>query len=217
MRVGGRILGHPVHRAAEMADEDLAFGRRQFARVLDDRLDRGVADLSEIVRFPVVARARGEQRIEGRLPAGEGVRTDHVGDRLAERAERRGRLLARRHVTGVAECEHHDFPAVPVLGQKRQRRRLAQHHPDGQLVGRLGDEAAVAVEQLPGLAERMHDQAGQHLGADRVEPELERGHDAEIAAAAADRPEQVGMFARARMAQLAVGGDHVGAPAGCRP
>ena len=44
---------------------------------------------------------------------------------------------------------------------------------------------------------------------DRVQPELEAGHDAEVAAAAANRPEQVGMLGLAGGQQAAVRGDDV--------
>ena len=43
-----------------------------------------------------------------------------------------------------------------------------------------------------------------------MEPVDERGHDAEVAAAAADRPEEVRVLVGARPQQLAVGGDDVG-------
>ena len=70
----------------------------------------------EVVRLPVVPRARREQRIEGCLPAGVGMGRDHVCDRLAERPQRCNRLLACGHVAGVAERKDHDVPAVPFLG-----------------------------------------------------------------------------------------------------
>ena len=44
----------------------------------------------------------------------------------------------------------------------------------------------------------------------RVEPEGQRGDDAEAAAAAAQRPEQVGVLVGRRVHELAVGGDHLG-------
>ena len=40
--------------------------------------------------------------------------------------------------------------------------------------------------------------------------ELERGHDTEIAAAAADRPEKVGVLRCACLDERAIGGHHVG-------
>jgi len=69
---------------------------------------------------------------------------------------------------------------------------------------------------------RLGDEGGDHLGgcrqhqdpahdrAQRVQPQLEPGRDAEVAAAAADRPEQVGMGVGVHPQLLAVGGHHLG-------
>ena len=56
----------------------------------------------------------------------------------------------------------------------------------------------------------MHDEPGQDHGADRMQAKLERAHDAEIAAASAQRPEQVGVFGCAGLDELAFGRHHVG-------
>ena len=48
------------------------------------------------------------------------------------------------------------------------------------------------------------------IGVDRVEPELEAGRDAEVAAAAADRPEQVRIVLGVDAEELAVGGHDLG-------
>jgi hypothetical protein len=45
---------------------------------------------------------------------------------------------------------------------------------------------------------------------DRLEPKLERGDDAEVAAAAADRPEEGGVLIRRRPLDASVGGDDLG-------
>jgi hypothetical protein len=99
---------------------------------------------------------------------------------------------------------------VPRLGQERQRRRLAEHEPHRQLVRRLGHEVTVELEHLLGVRERVHDQAGKHLGADLVDLELERRHHAEVAAAAADGPEQVAVLVRVGGELVACGRDHRG-------
>ena len=162
---------------------------------LTHRVDRAVREVGEVVALPVVARARRQQRIERRLPADERVRRDDVGDRLAERAQRARRLLALRHVARVAGGEDEDLLAVPFGGQERQRRRLAHHRPGRQLVRRLVGETAELGQERLRLVERMHDEPGQDLRPERVQPELERGDDAEIAAAAAQRPEEIRVLA----------------------
>ena len=91
----------------------------------------------------------------------------------------------------MKDGKHESGLAVHVRGQKRQRRRMAHHDPHAELVRRALDEVAVLPQDLFCLAHREHDQARRHFRADRVQSELELGHDAEIAAAAAQRPEEV--------------------------
>ena len=64
------------------------------------------------------------------------------------------------------------------------------------------------AHHVGGLLERPEGRPGLD-DRDRMGAELERGDDAEVAAAAADRPEQVGVLVRARAGLGAVGEDHV--------
>ena len=56
----------------------------------------------------------------------------------------------------------------------------------------------------------IHEHPRDQLGAQRVRLELELGHDAEVAPAAAQRPEQVCVLVAACPAGLAVGGHDLG-------
>jgi hypothetical protein len=87
--IGGRIGGNPAGGAPELANENLAFRRRKRADIVDQRSEQPVAERREIVRFPVVEGAGCEQGVERGLPGGVGLWTDHVGERLSERAKRR--------------------------------------------------------------------------------------------------------------------------------
>ena len=58
--------------------------------------------------------------------------------------------------------------------------------------GRVRDRVAVEAQQFAGRLDRMRDQTARHHR-QRVQPVLERGGDAEVAAAAAQRPEEIGM------------------------
>ena len=82
-----------------------------------------------------------------------------------------------------------------------------------QLVGRLVREVAVEGEQLGRRLECVHDGAAKH-GRDRIGAELERGDHPEVAAATANRPEQVGVFVGARRHDVSrgehdLGGDEI--------
>ena len=59
------------------------------------------------------------------------------------------------------------------------------------------------------MVERVEDQSAQDL-ADRMQAVFERRDNTEIAAAAAQRPEQIRIVGRAGRAELAIGGDHLG-------
>ena len=91
-----------------------------------------------------------------------------------------------------------------VLGDER-RRRGGHEERDGR--ERLGRVRGGRLEAAQDLARRRQEQRAAEDHADRVEAELEAGDDAEVAAAAADRPEQVGVLGLAGDHDAAVGGD----------
>ena len=82
-------------------------------------------------------------------------------------------VLALLRIARVKQRQDDDLLAVDIGGKERQRRRLAQHRPHRQLVGRLGVEVAVLLQHALRLGERVDDEAAQEIRADRVETELE--------------------------------------------
>ena len=111
---------------------------------------------------------------------------DHLEERLDH-------LLALVERARPARHREAHVLEVPLLGQERQRRREVEPDEAAQLLGRLGDVLAVEAQHVVGPVDRVHDRAAVDVG-DRVQAVLERGHDAEVAAAAAQRPEQVGVL-----------------------
>ena len=91
-----------------------------------------------------------------------------------------------------------------VLGQERQWRRELELEDRRQLVGRGGGELAVEAQNLRRVVQRVEDRPGEHDRPDRVQAVLERGDDAEVAAAAADAPEQIGVVVLAGGDELAL-------------
>ena len=92
-----------------------------------------------------------------------------------------------------------------LLGQEGERRGHPQVEDRCQLIGRRGDELPVEAQHLAGILERMEDRSGQHDRPHGVKPVLERGDDAEVAAAATDAPEEVRVLILAGGENLAVG------------
>ncbi len=111
--------------------------------------------------------------------------------------------------TVPARDQHAEQIPDPVLGDERQRRRDLPAEEASELLGRLVDEGAVALQDRRGIVEVVEQRAA-HDVTDLVEPELEAGDDAEVAAAAAQRPEQVGVLGLAGGDGPPVGEDDVG-------
>ena len=122
--------------------------------------------------------------------------------RRAERAQRREQLGGRgaRRSWQTASTIANDLPRNGS-GISGKRRELQQPPDRGDLVRRCRNPLAPGVQHLGGALEREEQHAGVRPAVDRQQLELERGHDAEAAAAAAQRPEQVGRRARRRRAR----------------
>ena len=70
---------------------------------------------------------------------------------------------------------------------------------------RLGRQVAVEPQHVASAIDGPGDEAAGHDGTHRMQPELERRRDAEVSAAAANRPEQVGVLVRRGADDAAVG------------
>ena len=134
-------------------------------------------------------------------------RPQHVGDGLRQRSERCQRPFAR---LGLArerhEGQHHE---LALHGLRYERRRGCGHHVRDrrELIGsavRLGDESG---DHIGGRGQHQH---AAHHGPDRMQAQLEPGHDTEVAPTSADRPEQIGLVVGVDLPDPAVGGDHLG-------
>src|SRR6185312_7327866 len=93
----------------------------KLASEVHENVDETIADLEEIVRLPVVAHSRREERIENRLPGGERLRSDHVRNRPAELAQRLEHALASGDVARIARREHQNLLAMPLRWQEGKR------------------------------------------------------------------------------------------------
>ena len=123
-----------------------------------------------------------------------------VGDGPSEPARRRQDLLAVLDGPVVAEDQREDGHALgrgqqPAVGLR--------------LVGQPGAEVAVEAQHLAGLVQRVDHEPAQDLR-HRMEPIFEGRDDAEVAAAAPQRPEEIGVLRRAGLLELAVRRHHVG-------
>ena len=106
----------------------------------------------------------------------------------------------------------HDLAAPQLLGERRHGRDGEQPDPAAQLLRQRRDQLPVPAHDLGGVGEVVEHRAADDRAvlADVVAAEGERGDDAEVPAAAAQRPEQVAVRARAGRHERAVGEHHVG-------
>ena len=133
---------------------------------------------------------------------------DH--QRLSERAQPLHRPLAFLERADVTEGKGDHGCAVEMGGHERCGRRRLEGEHHHLVVPGLGHVLAVEAQGFGGALGRVQDDPARHDGADGVQTILEGGHQAQIAAAAAQAPEQVGVVGGARRQQAAVGGDDVG-------
>jgi hypothetical protein len=99
---------------------------------------------------------------------------------------------------------------VVLFGHERGRRGVQAGDDDVQLARQRRDDLAGQAEHVGSLLEFPEQQAGLHDRPHLVQAELELGDHAEVAAAAADRPEQVGILVRRGPLDPPVGGDQLG-------
>ena len=186
--------------------------------MLDRRRRRAVGRArGRYSRLPVVAPALGLRRVEQLCICAYGRRCDDVADRLAERLERREQRLAFRERSRVADEQRDDRLAVHVLRQPRRRRRDAQRRDAGQLARRLGGELADRSSSTSAASSPRHATAPPRIsGPTGCSSVFEAGDDAEVAAAAAQRPEQIRVLVLAGADDSPVGGDEIHRRQRCR-
>lgn len=97
----------------------------------------------------------------------------------------------------------------PLLRDKRQVGRYLPAEKASELFGRIGNEFAVALKDRRGIVELVEQRAA-HDVTDLMELELEAGDDTEVAAAAAQGPEQILVLVIARRDLPTIGKNDIG-------
>ena len=131
------------------------------------------------------------------MPAGGWVaKVSIAGPEVAERRQQLGglRLGQQRH-----RLDDDEVFAAQRVGHLRQRREGHQPADRGHLVGRGRGPLVPGVEDLARPLDREEERPGEDLR-DRQQLELQRGDDAEVPAAAAQGPEELGVGSRRRRA-----------------
>ena len=194
--VGGPVDRVQVHRRLE--------GRQVRSEALMD-VDGRVGDGVDEVGPPVPLLALGIERVEGALQPGVRHRGDAVQQRLRQGVQQR------RHgrtgvflVTDVGPDHGTDRPQLELFGERRGRWHLGVREEAVQRPRGVREELPVGLQHGVALADVPEGGSADEPG-DVVQPEGERGDHAEVAAAAAEGPEQVRFLGRARPHLAAVG------------
>ena len=172
--------------------------------MLGHHLDDPVGQLRHVAGTHVVPAAVAVGRVEHLLVVDVGLGPEQVQHGGAERPHRGEHTLALLDVAGVAAGHRDDGLADKVGRNRRERRRQPLDHDRRQVVRALGDPVAVEAEHPLGLLDRPEHRAPHDLRTQLDQPELERRHHAEVAAATPQRPEQVGVLVVAGVDEIAL-------------
>lgn len=185
--------------AAEMLNHHMAVGRRNGCEGVQQGGQRLLTQALEIARLPVVAQAG---RIEGFHDALQPA-IGHGAKQVLQRRAKRSQWLqeAFPFLQGAAE-PHDGHDGRRAIGQGGQDNRGAQ------LVGSGPGEVAIQAQELLRLVHGIDEHPPQQW-TDGMELVFKSSRDAEIAAAAAHSPEEVGVLRRTHPPQLAISGHQV--------
>ena len=167
-----------------------------------------VGEVGDVLGRPVVAVAGWV--VERALKVGVGGGLEEIGCRWSEGANRPQGVLAGLDGSGVHAGDDHGRLPVEGVGNLRLGGRGDEGEGESEFVGRVEHDVAEQAKELaPALGGVQHE-AGEHLAGQGMQPELERGHDPEVAASASQGPQQFRVLVGAGADQVAVGSDEFG-------
>ena len=187
-----RVVRHSRDGAAQDPHVDEGVGRARAGHPALDDLDRRLVEIVDEQGAGRVGHSVAARRREQR---GVRLALDRVDHGRAQRPQELEHPLVVLDRARVAERQEGHQPPVPRLRERGHRRRRHDAGHDGQAVGRAGKRVHEAAQHL---RRRLDDDVAGEDGVDRAELEPEAGDHAEVAAAAAEGPEQVRVLRRAR-------------------
>ncbi len=185
-----RVVGHVGNGAAVRLETG---GHR---RVVPEKcLDRVVGQFLEVLALPVAAQGVALDAVLPALEVDVGELHHALISRATEGLECQGVLLSSLRVADPHEAESHD----------------AAEHGRGvrRLPWRVEAQISPTSDCRPGVRHREVELGAHGVRAGHVQLELELGHHAEVAATAAQPPEQLGVLVRRCTHDLATRGDQL--------
>ena len=177
--------------------------------MLDEHVDGLVGQRVVEVGGPVVPEPLGEPGLDQRLHGDVGHGLDEVNRRRAPLTQRRDHALGFVDGPRVRDEDRDDRMSLH-LGRDEWRRWCGDEgKATADLVGCREHEVAVEAEQVGSDRRGVDEHAREDEGRKRVEAEVERGDDTEVAATTAHTPEQFRIRGLRRDHLAPVGGDHL--------
>ena len=167
-----------------------------------------VVDLIHEIGAPVPLQTRRIKGVEHALQGWVWQRTHKIQRGLFECPDWFECFFRFLQWPGVCPDDSAHFFHVQMFGEWRSRRHGKKGEEAIQIIGRRRDQIAIPFHHVSRLAQFIEHRA-RIKRVDRMQPEREGCDDAKIAAAAAKRPEQIGIFVGARFYKFAVGQDHI--------
>src|SRR5882757_7803395 len=159
--------------------------------MVDHDVDHVVGEVLDVGALVVVVESPGVRLVEHLLKRGIG----HRGYELPEGWQRFANLPEDSLMNlGGPKADNDQRVSGLVVVLLRDERRGWRVHPgdhDIDIWRQGGDDVTRQAKHVASLVQAPERQSELNDRTDLVQPELEFGHDAEVAAAAADRPEQI--------------------------
>src|SRR5690606_33244820 len=134
MRIGCGRWRHPIGRSTDQPNENLTLGRRETCCSFNNCVQRSVAELNEMVRFPIIACPTRHPTIK-RLPPGGITPTPDVRPvKAAKTTDRRATLIPLSAITCIESRRYDYFFSMHTLRKERQRRGLTEDDSDSEFL-----------------------------------------------------------------------------------
>src|ERR687896_251244 len=152
----------------------------------------------QVLRLPVVAPALRLGRVQQALLRYVRSPLNDVADRRAEGFDRSDHRFAFAYLASVTDKQRDNTLAMHLFGKPWHWRSDAQRRNACEFRWSLLGQSPVHLEHAASVLSAPGDCASHNFRSDRIELVLEICHDAEVAAAAPETPEQVAVFFVAR-------------------
>ena len=176
--------------------------------MLEDDVDGPVGEVVEVDGFLVGVHAPRRGIVEHLLEPGVGDGRHHLHYRLERLLDRRDQLRVARLVVESDDRQREHRREVQLRWHERCGRGAEPGEEHPTVLRQAADVVTGEAEQVGTLVRVKQEQTQMNHRTDRVQRELELGHDTEVAPTTADRPEEIRIFRLRRVQVSPFSGHH---------